>query len=775
MTDEAIDESRLVDALDIPSLQGYIRRIGAKKTNHPLKFMVDEETTDEETQESGDKPIKKKYGRIKTNVATIVVNYDGTIDVICHKHKDIKSYQPTDEEAVQIKDAVANHPNLPRSIVATKANFNDLRLKTGSSQLFAYLTSSGTDVMMVQQRKYFDEEETDKHDFPWSFWSDGEWRQCEPGGLLPLFGLDQISSDKPIMVHEGAKAAQTWQQAIAENDEFFKDHPHSETMRNYAHLGWPGGAPNPHRVDWSPIKRLSPHRNVMIVCDNDYVGEIAVCWISRHLRRSLMRVKFNSKFPASFDLADEWPQHKEWWNGDRYVGPDLSEFTSSATWATDIVKAEGKGRPSFKISDHFAQEWKHSISPDCFFNCNGIARNIYTKEQFNDYVKPFSDVASTADLLVKNITCRVDGLHYSPADPPMDVVTVEGQYLINTYHPGLTKARRGDAAPFTDFMNYLITEDKDRHHLMRWCATLMAVPSVKMNYSVLLVSRSQGVGKGTLAVILTSAVGKHNVSFPSENMLISSGFNGWAAHKRLVVVYEIYAGHNSKAYELLKSIITDPIISVNRKFIEDYTIENWAHIFACSNSYNALHLDDVDRRWLVPRVTNQPREREYWINFYRWIKSGGTEAVMKWAEDYVTEHGAISSADESPSSDAKTAMIDESRSDGQIIAMSFAAIMTDMMKNNDKTVMLVEEIRRCVAAARSLIRTDKYVEKSFTLLQAMMTIPGIFPVKRKDGTYARFSSDGALSYAVANFQPPSEVDWSYLKQFYKRPEEVKTI
>jgi hypothetical protein len=96
-------------------------------------------------------------------------------------------------------------------------------------------------------------------------------------------------------------------------------------------------------------------------------------------------------------------------------------------------------------------------------------------------------------------------------------------------------------------------------------------------------------------------VGLHNVSFPTEKQVTDSVFNSWAVHKRLAVVNEIYVGHSKKAYDNLKSYITDGRLSVEEKYQKPYDITNWVHIFACSNSLRALRLAYEDRRWFVPR------------------------------------------------------------------------------------------------------------------------------------------------------------------------------
>ena len=114
----------------------------------------------------------------------------------------------------------------------------------------------------------------------------------------------------------------------------------------------------------------------------------------------------------------------------------------------------------------------------------------------------------------------------------------------------------------------------------------------------MLISEQTGVGKGTLGEkILAKIIGEDNVSSPEEQEIVDSSFNYWCAHKRLAIVHEIYAGQSWKAYNKLKSVITDLYITIKQKFLANYRIDNvgW-HIFACSNSMQALKMADEDRR-----------------------------------------------------------------------------------------------------------------------------------------------------------------------------------
>ena len=172
---------------------------------------------------------------------------------------------------------------------------------------------------------------------------------------------------------------------------------------------------------------------------------------------------------------------------------------------------------------------------------------------------------------------------------------------------------------------------KDRHELLRWCTTLVARPDIRMRYSVLLVSVAQGVGKTTLGQdILAQLIGPWNASYPTEQTILGSSHNTWVAHKRLAVVSEIYSGQSRKCYDVMKNVVADTSIEVNPKYIAAYTIEIWLHALACSNSERALHIDDDDRRWLVPGVTERVRDEAYWNKFQAWLREDDGLGIIKW-------------------------------------------------------------------------------------------------------------------------------------------------
>jgi hypothetical protein len=242
-------------------------------------------------------------------------------------------------------------------------------------------------------------------------------------------------------------------------------------------------------------------------------------------------------------------------------------------------------------------------------------------------------------------------------------VTDRTTSAINQHIPTQIRATKGDVTPWLEFLKYLFPVEAEREAIERWCATLIARPDIRMEYGLLLVSETQGIGKTTLgAKILAPLVGDHNVGFPSEDDIVNNQFNSWVANKRLVIIGEIYSGHSWKAYNRLKSYITDKDIDFNAKYMRPYRVENWVHVIACSNSRKALKMEERDRRWFYPTVNEVSWSRKEFVAFNEWIISGGLQVIRYWAEKF---DNYISPGERAPMTDLKAQMIRDSRSEPQ--------------------------------------------------------------------------------------------------------------
>lgn len=650
----------------IPALAAYIDRIGAEQLN--FKRFI----------------LKEHKGHYYTEKCLVIIKKDFTI--ACTK----KEYKPTDEEAAAIKEALVKI-EWPKAITAK--NINALVTLSGAKKddLFEFFDRKSGEISFVQEKKV--NKDGSKNYLPWTFFSDGKWRMMEPDGALPFWKPKERLSAK-IMVHEGAKAARyidwltTAKEAVAE----LRDHPWGEELKDYEHWGMIGGALAPHRADYDELKREKPI-DVVYVCDNDWPGKKAIEDVSQCWGGSLKGVFFDERWPMSWDMADPFTSDnmpRLFAKTGRYIGPALDALFFSATFATELVSSNDgeRGRPVIVMRKQFLEEWYHCLHPEVFINAS--RPNVdYTLTEFNSLVAPFSHSKETGAIVKKDAVHKGAHLAYNAGKPSGMFIGKDGETHINMHVPPRIRSEKGDISLWRKYLEFMFPRDNDRLEVERWCATLIAKPSVKMHYGMLLISEMQGVGKTTLGQdILSPLVGQSNTSYPSEAEIVESDFNYWSAQKRLAVVNEIYAGHSSKAYDKLKSMVTDKFITVNKKYQSAYQIENWIHIFACSNSFRALKISDDDRRWFVPRVTEDKQQAKFWNEFHEWLEfDNGLGKIKWWAEEFGKKNDYVRTGDAAPWSTVKKEMIENSRSAGMALV---ADVLDQVAGIGDKKAFLTD-------------------------------------------------------------------------------------
>lgn len=613
--------------------------------------------------------IKIWRGHYYHERAVIRIKPDGS--VTCS----IKEFAPTKEEFENMKASLED-VEFPRTIKAR--SMEGLSLK---GETFQFIDRKDGFIIMVQERKIHPN--GTKSYLPWVMLSTGEWASMEPDDGLPFWKPStRLGPGARIMIHEGAKSASAATNIV----ETKADHPWLEELSLYEHWGMIGGALAPQRTNYEELSAEAPSE-VIYVCDRDRPGEAALQKVSARWGKKLKGIRFGDRFPETWDIADKIPNTL--FKGGRYIGPKLKELMEPATWATDLINTGSKGRPATVIKFDFAEEWHHCIRPEVFIH-RDWPHDLLTASEFNSTIAPYSHVDDTARLLRKDSASKSSVLKYDPGSPPGVYGGDENGRYINTHCPTRIAREDGELGLWTEFINHLAPDDADRLELERWCATLIARPDIRMHYGVLLISETQGIGKGTLGEkILAPLIGALNVSYPSENEIVDSNFNYWLAHKRLAVVHEIYAGHSSKAYNKLKSTITDKFVTVSRKYMPNYEIENWVHVFACSNSKRAIKLSMNDRRWFVPLLAEEKKSAAYWEKLNLWLTDeGGLESIYNWACVWLEDNEPVQRGMDAPWSALKKEIVEEGYSPGQqLVSRTLERIKE---QSNGKDVFLLD-------------------------------------------------------------------------------------
>lgn len=155
--------------------------------------------------------------------------------------------------------------------------------------------------------------------------------------------------------------------------------------------------------------------------------------------------------------------------------------------------------------------------------------------------------------------------------------------------------------PFLQHVAYLVPVEAERERFIRWIAHIFQRPGELPHTCYLLVATQTGIGRGTLASILTRSLRGYVAANMNVDALFG-GFNGRISQKLLATVDEVREGNSANRYakaEALKSKITEETRSLNPKYGAQSVEKNCCRWLMLSNHLDALPIDNTDRRIIV--------------------------------------------------------------------------------------------------------------------------------------------------------------------------------
>jgi hypothetical protein len=198
---------------------------------------------------------------------------------------------------------------------------------------------------------------------------------------------------------------------------------------------------------------------------------------------------------------------------------------------------------------------------------------------------------------------------------------------------------------------------------------------------------------------------------------------------------------------------------VNEKFLPEYSVPNWAHFILCSNSELALRVEDQDRRFFVPTVTEQRLPASFWTAFHAWLDGDGCSIIAQWAEDFVREHGAVGPGDHAPMTVRKRQMIEDSRSPNEQLVRDLAAAALGRSSDSGQPVVLVD------ADVAAWLPHQPGKEVPLHLIRGWLRSGGMHTGED------RFKVDG-IKRQVASTADISGKGWAALREYRTMPADI---
>jgi hypothetical protein len=164
-------------------------------------------------------------------------------------------------------------------------------------------------------------------------------------------------------------------------------------------------------------------------------------------------------------------------------------------------------------------------------------------------------------------------------------------------------------------------------YLMNWLARMAQYPAEQGEVAIVM-RGGEGTGKGTLARAMMRILGQHGLAI-SNSKHLTGNFN---AHLRdcvfLFADEAFYAGDPSHV-GVLKSLITEPYLTIEAKYQNAVQMPNFVHLMMASNEEWVVPASLDARRFFVLEVSEAHANDHKWFGaIWQEMEAGGYEAML---------------------------------------------------------------------------------------------------------------------------------------------------
>jgi hypothetical protein len=165
-------------------------------------------------------------------------------------------------------------------------------------------------------------------------------------------------------------------------------------------------------------------------------------------------------------------------------------------------------------------------------------------------------------------------------------------------------------------------------YLMRLLAWFVQNPDKHAEVILVLKSREQGTGKSTVGKVMLDIFGRHGLLIDDKDRLLGR-FNDYLETASFILAEEILFAGDHRADDKLKSMITGPLLTIERKNGSIRQVPNRMSVLATTNHDHAVAAGSRERRKVVYDVSNEyVGNKNYFDALYRDLADGGTNQFL---------------------------------------------------------------------------------------------------------------------------------------------------
>jgi len=262
--------------------------------------------------------------------------------------------------------------------------------------------------------------------------------------------------------------------------------------------------------------------------------------------------------------------------------------------------------------NYYLQKSLQEVLINIYYDCND--RGVDVAKDLNlDLIDDWEDFSFKKQfgIIINSIHSKIEresriklvyNINYEPSNEKF--IEHQNKKSFNTYNKtelwDFYKKKKKHHFPKVEelILNLCGADKKSYDWFNKWLAWQIQHPTEKLPTAVILQGR-QGSGKGTFKALILDAIFGSNCQEINQTHLESS-FNEYLLGKQIIVANEVMHNENRQTLpNVLKNLVTDPEITISRKFRKEIVGRNFTHWIFCTNSDNPIKIDEDDRRYSV--------------------------------------------------------------------------------------------------------------------------------------------------------------------------------
>jgi len=204
--------------------------------------------------------------------------------------------------------------------------------------------------------------------------------------------------------------------------------------------------------------------------------------------------------------------------------------------------------------------------------------------------------------------------------------------VYNLWHGFSVKPEKGDWSLFHRHICNILCDDNQEqyNYFLKWCACIVqhCLGKCRRPEVALVLKGIRGIGKDTFIELYGHLFGSSYQTFTDESQV----FGRFNPHLKTCVIghlSEAFWSGSKKVEGNLKSLITNPVFTIEEKYLKPIKLTSHINLVISSNEDWVVPAGIHERRFFIPSISGKlPADKDYFHKIRKQMANGGYEAML---------------------------------------------------------------------------------------------------------------------------------------------------